>query len=381
LAVWPAVEPKAPAIRAKLSLKPEPPVPAETSVVTPETAPPDEPVADAASVPAPVKPVLVPRVKPTLIARPEEGKAASDSGATPPFGIPASSEKKLPAVLNAPPPKIKVAMPNAETWPAVLDAPPPVGLPPLSVPSRVASTEAEPAEITAIRKASTFPFPQPTAKFPPLPGLGGTGGTEPGETENPEGFLKKALLIGGAVLLVLLVGAGFAYFKFFAKPAAKPAAPPPPSVTQAQPAPAQPAPKVKQMIEKVTAEQFAPLNEVVAADPSAVPTKTTVASAAPAAASATSVETPTAEPVIAPPPAPVKPPPPPPSLAFKAWVVNLKIRGVRGGEGQRVFIEKISYVPGDLVNQQLGIIFVGYNEETRMLTFVDKTGATFERRH
>ncbi len=367
-----------PAVRAKLSLKPEPPLPAEASVVTPEAAPPDVPVIDAASVPppAPVKPVLAPRVKPTLIARPEEGKTVSDSGATPPFGIPASSEKKLPAVLNAPPPKIKVAMPNAETWPAVLDAPPPVGLPPLSVPSRGVSAEAEPAEITAIRKASTFPFPQPTAKFPPLPGLGGTGGTEPGETENPEGFLKKALLIGGAVLLVLLGGAGFAYFKFFAKPAAKPVAPPPPSVTQAQPPP-----KVKQMIEKVTAEQFAPLNEVVAADPSAAPTKTPVASAAPAAASATSVETPTAEPVIAPPPAPVKPPPPPPSLAFKAWVINLKIRGVRGGEAQRVFIEKISYVPGDMVNQQLGITFVGYDEETRMLTFVDKTGATFERRH
>jgi hypothetical protein len=82
----------------------------------------------------------------------------------------------------------------------------------------------------------------------------------------------------------------------------------------------------------------------------------------------------------APPPAPVKPAPPQPSLAFKAWVINLKIRGVRGGEAQRVFIDRTSYVPGDVVNPQLGIVFAGYDESRRLLTFQDKTGATVERR-
>ena len=62
-------------------------------------------------------------------------------------------------------------------------------------------------------------------------------------------------------------------------------------------------------------------------------------------------------------------------------MINLRIRGVRGGDSQRVTIDKTTYVPGDIVNQSLGISFAGYDEETRMLTFRDKTGATFERRH
>ena len=137
------------------------------------------------------------------------------------------------------------------------------------------------------------------------------------------------------------------------------------------------------MLDKVQQEQLAPLNEVVAAEPE--PAKPAPSAVAPESGPVQTAQPavtspPAAEPVVAPPPAPVKPPPPPPSMAFKAWVINLKIRGVRGGEAQRVFIGKTSYVPGDVVNQQLGIVFVGYDEATRMLTFADKTGATFGRR-
>jgi hypothetical protein len=248
------------------------------------------------------------------------------------------------------------------------------------VPASPKGAEAEPAEITAIRKASTFPFPSPTAKFPPLPGLSTSAASEPPESAAREGFLKKLLLIGGAVFLLLAGGAAFAYFKFFAKPAAKPGTAAAPAT--AQPAPAPAGSKVKQMMDKVQQEQFAPLNEVVAADPAANPANPIAATTVPDPARTTETATPPApEAALTPPPAPVKPPPPPPSLAFKAWVANLKIRGVRGGDAQRVFIEKTSYVPGDVVNLQLGIMFVGYDEGTRMLTFQDKTGATFERRH
>jgi len=73
--------------------------------------------------------------------------------------------------------------------------------------------------------------------------------------------------------------------------------------------------------------------------------------------------------------------PPPPSNQFRAAVENLKISGVRGGANPRVFIGGTSYQVGDLVNPQLGIILEGYNAETRMLTFRDKTGAKVERRH
>ncbi|HEY8993169.1 MAG TPA: hypothetical protein VIM71_00670, partial [Lacunisphaera sp.] len=79
---------------------------------------------------------------------------------------------------------------------------------------------------------------------------------------------------------------------------------------------------------------------------------------------------------------PATPPPPPaPSIAFRGWVENLKISGVRGGANPRIFVGGTSYQPGDLVNPQLGITFVGYNDGTRMLTFRDKSGASVERRN
>ena len=371
-------EPNTAAIRAKLALKPDAPGQADEAVNLSKTAPLTEPAPSLdprTFAPPSTKPLLIPRKPPLMPSA--EGKSPADSGATPPFAVDASRERKLPAVLNAPPPpRIKLAIPTAETWPAVLDAPPPPGLSPVT--ASPPGTEEEPAEIAAIRKASTFPFPAPTATFPPLPGLGASAGTEPTEVAAPEGFLKKLLLIGGVVFLLLAGGAVFAYFKFFAKPkvSAEPEVPPAPVAAQPQPAPAQGAPKIKQMMDKVQQEQLAPLNEVLVAEPAPAP-------AIPAAESTPTSVAPvqTSEASAAPPPAPVKAPPPAPSLAFKAWVINLKIRGVRGGDAQRVFIDKTSYVPGDVVNQQLGIIFTGYDESTRMLSFQDKTGARFERRH
>jgi hypothetical protein len=88
-----------------------------------------------------------------------------------------------------------------------------------------------------------------------------------------------------------------------------------------------------------------------------------------------------AEPVVEAPVVPEAPPPPPPSNQFKAWVDNLKISGVRGGANPRVFIGGTSYQTGDLVNPQLGISFVGYSTDNRLLTFKDKTGASVTRRN
>jgi hypothetical protein len=68
-------------------------------------------------------------------------------------------------------------------------------------------------------------------------------------------------------------------------------------------------------------------------------------------------------------------------MPFKAWVQNLRISGVRAGSNPKVFIERTAYGVGDLVNPQLGILFDGYDAETRMLRFKDKTGATVEVRN
>lgn len=367
-------------LRSKLALKVEEPAkidqPASASSAPP-TPPALEPgpyIHDPRAFPAPAAKSLqvTPRAKPTLGPAGSESSPA-DSGAVPPFPLPANKEK-LPAVLHAPPPQRPGSTPAAqETWPAVLNAPPPPGLAPTI---KAGSTDEEPAEITAIRKASTYPFPAPTAKFPPLPGIATAADTAPQEATEQESFLKKLLLIGTLVVVLLGAGAYFG-FKFFIKPAVK-ASTPPAAVTNhplAAPEPKTPPPVAPTPIPESVP---APVTPAAVAPAATVPVEP-VAIATEAPSSAPAAVAPPAVVPVAPPQ--VKAPPPEPSLAFKAWVINLRIRGVRGGDAQRVFIDKTSYVPGEVVNQKLGIVFAGYDEDTRMLTFRDQTGAIFERRH
>ncbi len=364
------VKPAAP--RAKLALKTGGTTPPIGLSNTTSPLAPKEPAAPQSFdprtfAPPPAKPVLVARSK---VGNPAEGeKSPVATGATPPFPTD-TTKKKFPVLNDAPP--------SPETWPAVLDASPPPGLAPVGPPS---GTYEEPAEITAIRKASTFPFPSPTAKFPPLPGLGASIASEPPEVPAAEGFLKKLLLIG-ALFIVLLAAAGFAYFKFFAKTSTQVKTPPATAASTPEKS------KLLVAAEKLQQAQQAPLNEAIAADPGATAAQPAVKTTPSALATAAATDTVSGavlveQPAAVPEPAPVavKSPPPQPSLVFKAWVANMKIRGVKGGDSPRVFIDKTSYVPGDVVNQQLGIIFTGYNESTRVLSFQDKTGATFERRH
>ena len=90
--------------------------------------------------------------------------------------------------------------------------------------------------------------------------------------------------------------------------------------------------------------------------------------------------------LIAPAPA-VTPPsaalggPPAPSAIFKAWVEGLKINGVSATDRPRILIDGTAYAAGELVNEPLGISFVGYEPATRLLIFKDKTGATVKHRH
>jgi hypothetical protein len=217
--------------------------------------------------------------------------------------------------------------------------------------------EGEPAEITAIHRASSSPFPPPLGNFPAPPGLAknlrvAEKAAKAGKVFGAKPGARKRLLVmgGGAIAALLVLGGGFfAYLKLTAPP------PPPP-----------PRPKV------VAKPVKAPEPVVVE------PAKTPVAEAPKA-------EPVVAAPVVAKPVEPVAPPPPPPpppaSIAFKAWVENLKIMGVRSGSSPRVFIGGTSYAPGDLVNPQLGITFAGYKAETRMLIFKDASGAEVERRN
>lgn len=200
------------------------------------------------------------------------------------------------------------------------------------------------------------------------------------------GKKKKLMLVGGAA--VVLAGLGFGVMSFLASPAPEP---PPvrkaavPAAPAAQPPAAPdstgPIGTTKQMIAQAQTAHADPTSEAAGASPPAAPGN----GGEPAAAAPTAANSPAAAPAagaIAPAViAPVPSAPPPASAAFKAWVQNLKISGVRGGANPRVFIERTAYGPGDLVNPQLGISFESYNVETRMLLFRDKSGAVVERRN
>jgi hypothetical protein len=201
----------------------------------------------------------------------------------------------------------------------------------------------------------------------------------------------KTGLIGALVAgVVVFAGGGFyAYKKFLApKPAPSVAkssvpiavilgkdapaagsipvnAPPPtaaaPAVTAGQPpavtggAPATPA---RERINSAIADQQASLNEVLAADRPA-PGRT-AASASPAAHAATG--------------------PAGPDPAFQAWVAGVHIGGVRIGEVPRIFIDGVTYKPGDLVKPELGIRFDSADAGREVLIFKDRTGVVLEKK-
>lgn len=151
-------------------------------------------------------------------------------------------------------------------------------------------------------------------------------------------------------------------------PASQAAAPTPPAPATPQ----GPIGRAKAAVAKVQAQHTDPTNEAITAvaAPSAAPAKPAGAVSAPPSAAPVAA-------TLAPGPAG----PPPASATFKAWVQNAKVSGVRAGANPRVFIERTAYAQGDLVNPQLGIVFDGYDAETRLLRFKDASGAVVERRH
>lgn len=65
--------------------------------------------------------------------------------------------------------------------------------------------------------------------------------------------------------------------------------------------------------------------------------------------------------------------------AFRTWVENVKISGVRVSSNPRILIGKFSFNQGDVVDKKLGIVFVGYDRERYLVRFQDSSGAVLER--
>ena len=74
------------------------------------------------------------------------------------------------------------------------------------------------------------------------------------------------------------------------------------------------------------------------------------------------------------------PPPPVPSLLFRTFVDRLKISGVRTGPPARLFVDRVAYRPGDIIDRALGLVFVGVDTATDEIIFKDATGAVVRRR-
>lgn len=122
------------------------------------------------------------------------------------------------------------------------------------------------------------------------------------------------------------------------------------------------------------------------AKPPAASTAQVSAPASPSATAASPLRTDATSATLAPtapavPAVPASETPGGPSVAFRVWVQDIKIAGVRTGENPRILLGRSSFNVGDVVHPELGIIFDGYDPARRMLRFKDATGATIERRH
>jgi hypothetical protein len=69
------------------------------------------------------------------------------------------------------------------------------------------------------------------------------------------------------------------------------------------------------------------------------------------------------------------------SSRFHIFVDQLKVGGIRVGPPPRLFIEGLTYKPGDVVDQRLGIIFVGLDVTNKEIVFKDDTGTMVRRRY
>ncbi len=79
------------------------------------------------------------------------------------------------------------------------------------------------------------------------------------------------------------------------------------------------------------------------------------------------------------PASPVTAAPAGPSPRFRTLVDRLKISGVRVGPPARLFVGGVTYQEGDVIDDTLGIVFVGVDAKTSELLFKDGAGAVVRR--
>jgi hypothetical protein len=237
-----------------------------------------------------------------------------------------------------------------------------------------------PATVPPIEPGS-LPKPPPprTAPPPPPPAASATKRTKPPRRiQAPEhGPVFKTMVAVMGILIAGLLGVG-GYFVYVAVSDAPPAQPvatrsAPPAPVQARPA-APAASLAGKMVEKAkeavaahdraNAQGMAGVLDEEPAPPVATSAgPTTVTSAPPPLSETAATVTAASESGSV------------PSQAFRDWVNQARVSGVRGGAEARAFINDRVVRRGETVEQGLGITFDGVNTAQGLVLFKDRTGA------
>lgn len=69
------------------------------------------------------------------------------------------------------------------------------------------------------------------------------------------------------------------------------------------------------------------------------------------------------------------------SPEFKAFIENLHVNGVFQGENPRVLIGNSTYYVGDVINSDLGVVFIGIDPDRELALFKDSTGVTLVKKY
>ncbi len=308
---------------------------------------------------APAEPAPVPAAAPETTPSPEATETPNSLLLEPRLA------ENAPAETPAPPPKIvfKPKMPAPEGAKPSAESVAPVSENPV-----------EPAPPPAPLPVMLYEKPPEAGKpaaplFPPPPGMQ-KGEEAPAQlAEDVKAAMggspwkKRIFAIFGATAVMIMVSVGALYYLEKDVPVPPPVVRPKIETKEAGPeAPKGPIGAAKAAIAKTEGNLTAPANEVInaaVADATASPTVPVAPSVAAAVPSASTG----------------------PSTEFVAWVRKLHVSGLRSGAVPRVFIDRTAYSPGDIVNPQLGITFVGYDADRRMLSFKDESGFTVERRY
>jgi hypothetical protein len=347
---------------------------------------PPEPVAEK---PAPTSPPPI-SLKPRLTS-PIEPAAEPQSAHSPSADSPAAS-------AGAEPPKFKLKPKPAAAVDVVAPAAPVVLPPP--IPSSVARTDSPapaavstppPFPVVASSEGSKAPFP------PPIPTARRTTPPFKPTVAPPKSSKPVVKILLGAVLVLLAVGAFLVFRGGGNTPpqpevvptVSKPAATPSATLNELASAPAKAINKAEEMIAAANATRQVN-EELTSADPTAVRPAKSESEAEPT--------------FVRRKPAPKAEPPPAPttsktelapgltattaakdvageaSPAFRNWVAQARISGVFKGNPARALINGRTVTSGQVIDEALGITFVGIAADSKSLMFSDASGSTVMRR-